>query len=325
MKNAKVLITGGAGFIGTQVVHKLREVGANVTVVDRKIRDWKLPCTLIEDDYLEYFKTVKCGMYNTVIHFAAEHLVAQSVYSPSMYYENNVIKMKQMLDISFNLGIKNFIFSSSGNTYGRQGANGPLTEDLFYDPENPYASSKVAGELLLKDYSKAYDFRHVTFRYFNAAGADPSCRNGYVQQPATHVIPILCEKIRVGQEFSIYGTDYPTPDGTCVRDYVHVDDLAQAHVQALDYLLNEGKSVTLNIGGGSNGVSVRELIAHAESVVGMTACVRYADRRSGDPAQLIADISKAKSVLGWEPAFTIRDCIQHAWHWNKIHQRSLED
>jgi UDP-glucose 4-epimerase len=321
MKNAKVLITGGAGFIGTQIVHKLREAGANVAVVDRNITDWNMPCTLILSDYLEYFKTIQDGMYNTVIHLAAEHLVEQSVYSPGRYYENNVVKMKTMLDLAPKLGINNFIFSSSGNIYGRQGALGPLTEDMFYDPENPYASSKVAGELLLKDYSKAYKLKHVTFRYFNAAGADPNYRNGYTQEPATHVIPALCRRTHRREVFNIFGTDYLTRDGTCVRDYVHIDDIAQAHVNAVDYLLNQGESVTLNIGGGSNGVSVKELITHTEEITDTKLIVYHRSRRTGDPTQLIANISKAKSVLGWEPKYNVKDCIRHAWEWNKIMER----
>jgi UDP-glucose 4-epimerase len=316
MTKHNILITGGSGFIGTQVLYDLVEHGHHVTVVDREIKHDDVPATIFEEDYYEFFKRNKF-CYDTVIHLAAEHLVEQSVSEPEKYYANNVVKMKGMLDCMLDVGIKNIIFSSSGNTYGRQGKLGPLVEDFFYDPENPYASTKVAGELLIKDYAKAYGLKYVTFRYFNAAGADPACRFGYVQRPATHVIPILCNKILKGETFSIYGTDYPTNDGTCVRDYVHVADLARAHSLALNLFDNNTANETFNIGCGSDGVSVMDLAEYAEEVVGKEAIVEHCPRRAGDPARLIADITKAKRLLGWTPKYGIKDVILHAWNWEK--------
>lgn len=227
-----------------------------------------------------------------------------------------------MLDSIVATGIKNIVFSSSGNTYGRQGANGLLVEDSYYDPENPYASTKVAGEMLIKDYARAYDLNYVNFRFFNAAGADPACRFGYTQRPATHVLPILCNKIIKGEIFTIYGTDYNTPDGTCVRDYVNVADLARAHQCALELFDKGPAREAFNLGGGSKGVSVKDLVQHTGDILGITPVVEYAGRREGDPAMLVADISKASRILNWRPVYDIRDTIKHAWAWeNKFEGR----
>jgi UDP-glucose 4-epimerase len=316
-KKHNILITGGSGFIGTQVLYELIEHGHHVTIVDREIKHEDAPITMFEEDYYEFFKTNKLR-YDTVIHLAADHLVEQSVLEPEKYYTNNVVKMKGMLDCMLDMGINNIIFSSSGNTYGRQGKFGPLKEDiLYYDPENPYASTKVAGELLIKDYAKAYGLKYVTFRYFNAAGADPACRFGYVQRPATHVIPIICNKIIKGETFSIFGNDYDTKDGTCVRDYVHVADLARAHRNALSLFDNNAANQTFNIGGGSAGVSVKELVKFAGEIVGKVPKVEDAPRRIGDPDMLVADITKAGNLLQWRPKYNIRDAISHAWNWEK--------
>lgn len=318
---SKILITGGSGFVGTQVADELVAQGHDVTIVDRKLKTTIVPNVIyLQRDYLEYIQQTDVK-YDTVIHLAAEHLVEQSVGEPEKYYTNNVVKMKALLDRMLELGIKNIVFSSSGNTYGRQGEAGPLKEDSYYDPQNPYASSKVAGEMLIKDYARAYGMKYVIFRYFNAAGADPKGRYGYVQRPATHVIPIICNKILNKEEFLIYGTDYPTKDGTCVRDYVHVADLARAHAKAVDYIAAGKPSEIFNVGGGNGGVSVKELVHCAARTVGKplgnTTYIREAGRRAGDPAMLIADISKAEALLGWKPEYTIEDTIQHAWNWEK--------
>ncbi len=319
----KILITGGSGFVGTQVADELVSYGHRVTVVDRKLKSTSVPnVQYIEEDYLEFILNVDYR-FDCVIHLAAEHLVEQSVSEPEKYYTNNVVKMKALLDRMRDLGITNIVFSSSGNTYGRQGELGPLTEDLYYDPQNPYASSKVAGEMLIKDYAKAYGMNYVIFRYFNAAGADPYGRYGYVQRPATHVIPIICNKIMNDELFTIYGNDYPTKDGTCVRDYVHVADLARAHMSAIDFLAVGNPSNIFNIGGGNGGVSVKELCHYAAKVVGKDHInIEYAGRREGDPAMLIADISKAEKFLGWKPQYTIEDSIKHAWIWENTFAQS---
>lgn len=315
MSKHKILITGGSGFVGTQVADEMVGRGHDVTIVDRTIKNSRAPGRLIESDYLDFLYSTE-ETFDTIVHLAAEHLVEQSVTEPRKYYTNNVVKMKLMLDRMVDTGIKNIVFSSSGNTYGRQGKLGPLKEDvMYYDPENPYASSKVAGEMMIKDYSRAYGLNYVTFRYFNAAGADSDCRFGYVQRPATHVIPILCNKIINGEEFTIYGSDYNTKDGTCVRDYVHVEDLAIAHGKAIDLFDNGRANETFNLGGGNGGVSVKELVMYAGEVVGREPVVKYGPRRAGDPDMLVADITKAKIILDWQPKFTIRDTILHAWNW----------
>ena len=316
----RILVTGGAGFIGKGVVKALANQGAEITVIDRDPSTWCFNsdvADVLPMDYADYFVTEqRIGRFDAVVHLAAEHLVEKSVTEPAEYYTNNVVKTKVMLDNMLRLGIKNILFSSSGNVYGRQGANGPLTEDLYYDPENPYASSKVTGEMMIKDYAKAYGLNYLNFRYFNAAGADPEGRFGYTQTPATHVIPILCRKIMEKTPFVIFGDDYPTVDGTCVRDYVHVADIAEAHVLGINYLLDGGASKTLNLGGGA-GVSVQQLAACAGTLLGEFPLISYAPRRAGDPAKLTANIKLAADTIGWKPQYDVSSCILHAWHWEK--------
>lgn len=318
MKSYKVLITGGGGFIGTQIAWELASKYCDVTIVDREVPVHYYPGVYKVSDYLDFFLK-NDTLFDVVIHLAADHIVPASITKPSEYYDNNVLKMKTMLDLMVTRGMRNIIFSSSGNTYGRQGWQGfPLSEQgTYYDPENPYASTKVAGEMMIKDYARAYGMKYVTFRYFNAAGADPLCRFGYVQRPATHVIPILCKKILTGETFQIYGNEYFTKDGTCIRDYVHVKDLAIAHAKAVDYLEAGGDNETINVGGGSSGISVKELVDVAAEIVGKTPVVEYAPKREGDPAILVANIQKAKKVLNWEPQYNIKDIISHAWEWEK--------
>lgn len=324
MINHKILITGGGGFIGTQVAWELHTYGYDVTIVDREPPSHYFPGIYKVADYLEYVKTTDI-QFDIIIHLAAEHLVSTSVLSPEKYYQNNVVKMKEMLDIMVERKIKNIIFSSTGNVYGRQGKFGLINEDSYYDPENPYASSKVAGELLIKDYARAYGLRYINFRYFNASGADPTARFGYVQKPATHLIPIICQKLYDNTEFQIFGNDYPTKDGTCIRDYVHVADLAKAHKNAINLLDSNSSNHTFNLGGGSNGISVKDIISYTKEVTGKSLNVSYFDKREGDPAILVANITKARSILNWIPKYNIHDIIFHAWKWDrKIRQLNAE-
>lgn len=320
----KILITGGGGFVGTHVAWELANAGHDITIVDRRTPEHNFPGIYRVSDFLDYFSNPdNTSDFDTIIHLAAEHLVGESVLSPEKYYTNNVIKMKGMLDIMVERKIKNIIFSSTGNVYGRQGMNGLLDEARsHYDPENPYAASKVAGELLIRDYAKAYGLKYVTFRYFNVSGADPSCRFGYIQRPATHVIPVLCSKILNNQTFEIYGIDYPTRDGTCVRDYVHVNDLARAHTLALGLFDKHDANRTFNIGCGSSGVSVKDLVRYAGEIIGREPSVIEKPRRAGDPAILTADITKAAELLNWEPKYTVKDAILHAWNWEQKYETS---
>ncbi len=319
MKN-NILVTGGNGFIGTQIVHELHECGHTVTTVDRKIKHWDVPGTIYEEDFVTFLTQYEIS-YDTIIHLAADHEVERSVTEPSEYYTNNVIKTKMLLDIMVNRGIKNIIFSSTGSVYGDHG-NGPLQEGLSYNPENPYASTKVVGELLIKDYARAYGINYINFRYFNAVGADPKCRFGYVQRPATHVIPILCNKILKGETFKVFGNDYDTKDGTCIRDYVHVADLAKAHSMGIEFINSNNVNYTFNLGDGI-GTSVKEIIHYASKVTGKEPHIEYVERRPGDPAILFADTSLANDMLGWKPKYDIQQSILHAWKWENKYEDIL--
>lgn len=317
----RILITGGGGFIGTHVSWLLSSQGHDITIIDRALPVHNFPGLYKVGDYLDFF--IKNDIqYDTIIHLAAEHIVPMSVKEPKEYYTNNVTKMKEMLDLIVAQRIKNIIFSSSGNVYGRQGTEGSLVETLCYDPENPYASTKVAGELLIRDYAAAYGIKYINFRYFNAAGADPDCRFGYVQRPVTHVVPTICNKILNNTSFTIYGGDYQTTDGTCVRDYVHVDDIATAHSKALRLFDENNANHTFNLGGGSNGVSVRDLLGYAGEVIGKSPNITIGPRRQGDPTKLVANIQKAKELLHWVPQYDIRDIIRHAWNWEQKYETS---
>jgi len=322
IKPHKVLITGGGGFIGTQVSWELAEAGHDVTIVDRNPPIHNFPGVYRIADFLDFIRSTD-QTFDTIIHLAAEHLIEYSVSDPEKYYTNNVIKTKALLEVMRERRIKNIVFSSSGNVYGRQGSKSSLSENIYYDPENPYAASKVTGELMVKDYSRAYGLNYVIFRYFNASGADPKCRFGYVQRPATHVIPVLCNKILNGEMFPIFGSNYPTLDGTCVRDYVHVADLARAHTKALELFDGQIANQTLNLGGGSEGISVKELVYHAATIVKKDPVIEYKIRRLGDSARLVANISRAKVILDWEPKYDIKSIIQHAWNWEKKYNEQM--
>ena len=313
-----ILITGGAGFIGSQVTLELLANGHTVTVIDRDpvrtVLVKQFGANVLIGDYADILPHIHIP-FDTVIHLAADHQVEQSMSEPSKFYLNNVVKLRSLLDCIVEKGIENIIFSSSAGVYGHTGSLLPLSENTPYSSLNPYSSTKITDELMIKDYARAYNINYVMFRYFNAGGADPQCRIGYTQRPATHVIPILCNKIINNQPFSIYGNDYDTRDGTCIRDYVHVQDIANAHTCALEMLDAGINDRTFNLGGGNAGISVKELVAHVEQYVNKKATVVYADRRAGDPACLIADIGHAERLLRWQPKYNIVDIIKDAWTW----------
>ena len=317
----KVLVTGGAGFIGSHIVKALGELGHEVLVVDSLIKGHreavlfgKLEVLDVGDkdlisEVLEQFKP------DAVMHFAAFIEVGESVENPRKYYENNTVKTLSLLDAMLEHDVKNFIFSSTAAVYGNP-EKVPIPETETVKPINPYGQSKACIEKILSDYSKAYGLKFVSLRYFNAAGADPEGRIGESHNPETHLIPLILKTAKGEREsIKIFGTDYPTPDGTCIRDYIHVDDLAEAHILALKYLLDGGESDIFNCGYG-HGYSVKEVIETAKRVTGVDFKVEEADRRPGDPAILVADSSKLKSKLGWEPKFDdLEYIVKTAWNW----------
>lgn len=321
-----IIVTGGNGFIGTAVVQALVRDGHSVTVVDETpASDFMLSLGVkyVMSDYVEFFEHATLHQ-DTVIHLAARHIVSDSVADPSRYYNDNVVKTKQMLDLIKDSSIKNIMFSSTGSTYGNRSFGVRLTERSLLDPVNPYASTKMACEYLIKDYAAAYGFKYVIFRFFNAAGADPRCQFGYTQDPPTHVIPIMCQKVLNGEPFYVYGDDYHTNDGSCVRDYVHISDIARAHTLGLDYIIKHGSSDIFNLGGDSE-TSVLKLVQQVEKLGIPFSGIFTRPRRPGDPDRLVADISRAKDYLGWSPKYDVREIIMHSMAWEKKLSKETND
>ena len=254
-----------------------------------------------------------------VIHFAAYSLVGESVENPLKYYENNLSKTRDMLEVMVANGVDKFVFSSTAATYGEP-ERVPILENDRTEPTNPYGETKLAMEKMLKWTGNATGLRYVSLRYFNACGAHVSGNIGEAHNPESHLIPLILQVPNGQREFiSIFGNDYPTPDGTCIRDYIHVTDLADAHILAVDYLLKGGQSDIFNLGNGV-GFSVREVIETARKVTGHPIPAKEVARRAGDPAQLIASSDKAKKVLGWNPQHdSLEEIISTAWNWHKNH------
>ncbi|MGB3311961.1 MAG: UDP-glucose 4-epimerase GalE [Nodosilinea sp.] len=321
-----ILVTGGAGYIGSHAVMALQQAGYRVLILDnlvyghRDLVEKVLKTELIEGSTLD--KALLKSIFSrydisAVMHFSAYAYVGESVSDPAKYYENNVVGTLSLLDAMVEAGIKNFVFSSTCATYGVP-QEMPITETHPQNPINPYGATKLMVERILTDYDKAYDFRSVRFRYFNAAGADPNGLLGEDHNPETHLIPLVLQTALGKREsISVFGTDYPTPDGTCVRDYIHVCDLADAHILGLEYLLKGGESNVFNLGNGS-GFSVREVIDAAARVTGKTIPVVEVERRPGDPPALVGGSDRARSVLGWNPQYADIDTIlTHAWAWHQ--------
>ena len=322
-----ILVTGGAGYIGSHAVYALRQAGYPVVILDnlvyghRDLVEQVLQVPLIEGNTLDrhLLKTI-FDRYDigAVMHFAAYTYVGESVTDPSKYYASNVVGTLTLLDAMVAAGVKTFVFSSTCATYGLP-QRLPITEDHPQQPINPYGQTKLMVEQILSDYDKAYDLRSVRFRYFNAAGAHPSGLLGEDHDPESHLIPLVLQTaLGLRDQIAIYGTDYPTPDGTCIRDYIHVCDLADAHILGLEYLLKGGSSSVFNLGNG-HGFSVREVIEAAHRVTGQPIPVVEADRRPGDSSELVGSSQKAREILGWDPQYGDIDTIlAHAWQW---HQR----
>lgn len=321
-----ILVTGGAGYIGSHAVLALKNAGYNVIILDnlsyghREIVEEVLQVELIVGDTSD--RALLDQLFTThdiaaVMHFAAYIAVGESVTDPAKYYRNNVTGTLTLLEAMVAASIKKFVFSSTCALYGIP-KTVPLVEDHPQDPISPYATSKWMVERILSDFDQAYDLKSVCFRYFNAAGADPTGLLGEDHEPETHLIPlVLFAALGKRESVSIFGTDYPTRDGTCLRDYIHVNDLAQAHVLGLKYLLKGEKSNVFNLGNGS-GFSVREVIETAKEVTGKDIKIVERDRRPGDPPVLVGSSDKAKSVLGWNPQYpNINDILTHAWQWHQ--------
>jgi UDP-arabinose 4-epimerase len=318
-----ILVTGGAGYIGSHACKALAQKGYTPIAYDNLVyghRDavrWG-PLEMGDiadrerlDEVIAHYRP------EAVMHFAAYAYVGESVQNPAKYYRNNVAGTLNLLEALVHHGIGRIVFSSTCATYGIP-EHIPIDDQHPQQPINPYGASKLMIERMLQDFDVAYGLRSVSLRYFNAAGADPDGEIGEDHDPETHLVPLALQAA-LGQRgaLRVFGTDYPTPDGSCIRDYVHVSDLAQAHVQALDYLADGGASIALNLGTGQ-GHSVLEVIEAARIVSGREIPVVLAGRREGDPPVLMAVADRARSVLGWQPIYpNLEDMLRHAWDWHR--------
>lgn len=311
-----VIVTGASGYIGGQTVLELVEAGHRVIGIDRVSPSDTIRQQCAEFYEFDFEKIVNCDLIkrysvNAIVHCAGTSLVGPSVKHPDLYYSNNFVKTKQLLDylVKNDLQSTRVIFSSSAAVYGEPIMT-PCREEDPPAPISPYGESKLMTEMMLESYSRAYDLDYVAFRYFNACGADRQGRHG--QAPgATHIMARVLESIRSDSEFVLYGDSYPTPDGTCIRDYVHVEDIARAHVMAINNALPGG---VYNLGT-ATGVSNREIISAAEAATGQTVSVTVGQTRTGDPAVLTATAERWNRVSGWQPRYTVNDMISHAWAW----------
>src|SRR3954468_1760009 len=302
-----VLVTGGAGYIGSHMVYALVAAGERVIVLDNLSTgfDWavagSVPLVVAETGDQNLVSTIiKEHAVEAIIHFAASIVVPDSVSDPLGYYKNNTVNSRALIECAVKGGVKHFIFSSTAAVYGNP-TRVPVLEDDPLVPMSPYGSSKLMSEIMLRDASVAHGLAHVILRYFNVAGADPELRTGQSTKGATHLIKVAVETALARRpRMQVFGTDYPTPDGTCVRDYIHVADLVRAHGDALRYLRGGGASTTLNCGYG-RGYSVREVIDTVKKVAGVDFRVELGPRRPGDPAQIVAASDRARAVLGWKP------------------------
>jgi len=311
----QVLVTGGAGYIGSHVVWALRDAGHSVVALDdlsagsRKVIPGDV--VFIEGDVGNgeaVAALIERHRIEAVMHFAGSIVVPESVRNPLEYYRNNTVASRSLIDNCVHNGVRHFVFSSTAAVYGVP-AVVPITEDMPTAPINPYGASKLMTEWMLRDTAAAHDLTYVSLRYFNVAGADPQGRAGQSTRVATHLIKIACEAAAGRRDHvQVFGSDYETPDGTCIRDYIHVSDLADAHLRALDHLLSGGASLVLNCGYG-RGLSVLEVLAAVERAAGKPLDVRKAPRRPGDPPALVADAGKLRKALAWQPRLDDLDVI----------------
>lgn len=321
-----ILVTGGAGFIGSHAVRALVNSGYRVTVVDNLSKGHASAvhprAHFVQMDLADVVKLVgffQKESFDAVMHFAGLIEVGLSMKQPAEFFESNVVNGVHLLEAMRLAGVKTIIFSSTAAVYGNPKVT-PIREDSELSQTNFYGQSKLFFENILEKYDEFYGFRYTALRYFNAAGADPSGEIGQDYEPSTHIVPrVLQYALGKIKDFKIYGNDFPTPDGTCVRDYIHVNDLVDAHLLALEYLFNGGTSDVFNLGNGK-GFSVHEVIETARKVTGLSLPVDAGPRREGDPAVLVADSTKAKKILGWTPKlFRLEDIVGTAWKWHQGH------
>lgn len=317
----RVLVTGGAGYIGSHAARTLVGHGHDVLIYDDLStgqRELAQGSSLFEANITDAAALTKAlrGV-DAVMHFAAKSLIPESMRDPRKYFENNVCGGLVLLNSCVENGVKKFIFSSTAAVYGNPKET-PITEDAPKQPLNPYGFSKLAFEGALQSYDSAYGLRFMSLRYFNAAGADEAGDIGELHEPETHLIPNALRAAVGHGELSIFGADYSTPDGTCIRDYIHVTDLAEAHVLALEYLDDNGASQFLNLGTGT-GSTVHEVVSTVEEVVGRELPKRIVGRRDGDPPILLADPSRAEKLLGWKAKLSLRDMVASSWNFFQKH------
>jgi UDP-glucose 4-epimerase len=317
-----ILVTGGAGYIGSHMVHELADAGERVVVLDNLSTgfDWAIakgvPLVVGETgDQALVARLIREHGVDAIIHFAASIVVPDSIRDPLGYYRNNTMNSRALIECAVNGGVRHFIFSSTAAVYGNP-TEIPVKEDAATLPISPYGWSKLMTEIMLRDAGNAYGLQHVILRYFNVAGADPQRRTGQSTKAATHLIKVAVETVLgLRSKLDVFGDDYPTPDGTCIRDYIHVSDLVRAHADALRYLRSGAPSLTLNCGYG-HGFSVLEVIDAVKRASGVDFKVDIAPRRAGDPAQIVAHSERIRSELGWQPRYDdlatiVRDAL--AW------------
>lgn len=326
-----ILVLGGAGYIGSHAIDQLIEKGYDVAVVDNLLTGHRqavhTDARFYEGDIRD--KEFLRGVFQKetiegVLHFAASSLVGESVEKPLVYFNNNVYGMQVLLEVMHEFDVKRIVFSSTAATYGEP-KESPITEESPTNPKNPYGESKLMMEKMMKWCDEAYGMRYVALRYFNVAGAKNDASIGEDHTPETHLVPIILQ-VALGQRESlaIYGDDYDTPDGTCIRDYVQVEDLIAAHILALEYLKAGNESNFFNLGS-NKGYSVTEMLEAAREVTGRDIPAKIAPRRAGDPSRLVASSEKARAILGWAPEYTdVKEIIKTAWAWHESHPNGYE-
>ena len=316
-----VLVIGGAGYIGSHAARVLRRRGYDVIIYDNLSTGYKQLAEGFELVVGDIADTAKVASVlrrcDAVMFFAAHAYVGESVENPRKYFHNNVTSAISLLDAVMDSRVRKFIFSSTCAVYGNP-VKVPITEENPRQPVNPYGATKLAFENALEAYSHAYGLKYVSFRYFNAAGADDDATIGELHQPETHLIPLIFQAIQGKRAaLTIFGDDYPTSDGTCIRDYIHVNDLAEAHVLGVEYLA-KSPSIAMNLGTGT-GYSVKQVVEAVEHVTGRTVPTQIGPRRAGDPAELVADPSLAEKTLRWKARRSLDEIIATAWNWAKKH------